>query len=284
MPNIKGPILSLAASGTLSKAITYLKRRGRNIAEKKPEIIDVKSAGQLSWRHMFLKCTALWHALSAAEKEEWESLARLKHMTGYAWFQSQCLRPNPGIYLPLQGGTMQGDIDMAKYRILKLPAPSDAQEAFRLSDYLTYVLPCLLREGARVGNGINLSIPHNTWTTLTFNTQTYDTDTIHSTTVNPSRLTCKTAGKYLIIAHCVFDSNATGTRKILILHSSGPNIDYYLVDAQSTDRTGLLVSTLYPMAVNEYVEIEVYQNSGGALNILQLSRYSPDFMMQRVGS
>ncbi|GAI72428.1 unnamed protein product, partial [marine sediment metagenome] len=50
-------------------------------------------------------------------------------MTGFAYWQSQCLKPNPGIYLPLQGGTMQGDIDMAKYRILKLPLPTDAQEA-----------------------------------------------------------------------------------------------------------------------------------------------------------
>ncbi|GAI14555.1 unnamed protein product, partial [marine sediment metagenome] len=51
------------------------------------------------------------------------------HMTGYAWFISQCLRPNPGIYLPLQGGTMQGNIDMAKHRLLKLPLPTVNQEA-----------------------------------------------------------------------------------------------------------------------------------------------------------
>ncbi|GAI05556.1 unnamed protein product, partial [marine sediment metagenome] len=38
------------------------------------------------------------------------------------------LRPNPGIYLPLQGGTMSGNIDMAKNRLLKLPAPTDDQE------------------------------------------------------------------------------------------------------------------------------------------------------------
>jgi len=78
---------------------------------------------------MFTKCVDLWHTLSDAEKQTWESAARPHHMTGYAWYISQCLRPNPGIYLPLQGGTMSGDIDMAKNRILKLPAPADAQEA-----------------------------------------------------------------------------------------------------------------------------------------------------------
>ncbi|GAH97344.1 unnamed protein product, partial [marine sediment metagenome] len=55
---------------------------------------------------MYQKCAALWHTLSADEKQEWESLATPKHMTGFAYWQSQCLRPNPGIYLPLQGGTM----------------------------------------------------------------------------------------------------------------------------------------------------------------------------------
>ncbi|GAI24570.1 unnamed protein product, partial [marine sediment metagenome] len=78
---------------------------------------------------MFTKCVDLWHLLSEAEKAEWERLATPRHMTGYAWYISQCLRPNPGIYLPLQGGTMSGIIDMAKHRLLRLPAPTHNQEA-----------------------------------------------------------------------------------------------------------------------------------------------------------
>ncbi|GAI18339.1 unnamed protein product, partial [marine sediment metagenome] len=78
---------------------------------------------------MFTKCVDLWHLLSEAERQQWESLARPLHMSGYAWYISQCLRPNPGIYLPLQGGTMSGNIDMAKHRLLKLPLPTDVQEA-----------------------------------------------------------------------------------------------------------------------------------------------------------
>jgi hypothetical protein len=105
------------------------RRLGRHILEKKPIPTDAKSPAQLFNRHMFTKCVDLWHLLSEAEKQEWESLARPRHMTGYAWYISQCLRPNPGIYLPLQGGTMVGDIDMDKNRLLKLPDPTDAQEA-----------------------------------------------------------------------------------------------------------------------------------------------------------
>lgn len=78
---------------------------------------------------MYQKAAALWHLLSAEEKADWESGARTKHMTGFAWFMSQCLKPNPGIYLPLQGGIMQGDIDMADHKITDLPQPATDQEA-----------------------------------------------------------------------------------------------------------------------------------------------------------
>lgn len=105
------------------------RRQKVNIAEKTPIPHDLKSPAQLSWRHMFQKVVALWHALSSAEKQEWESSARPHHMTGYAWFLSQALRPNPGIYLPLQGGTMAGDIDMDDNRIESLPDPVAPQDA-----------------------------------------------------------------------------------------------------------------------------------------------------------
>ncbi|GAH91532.1 unnamed protein product [marine sediment metagenome] len=129
MPKLKGPLLSLNARGRLGELFSLTRRMGQNIIEKRPVPVDAKSPAQLFSRHMFSKCVALWHLLSEAERQEWESLARPRHMTGYAWFVSQCLRPNPGIYLPLQGGTMSGNIDMAKNRLLKLPVPTDIQEA-----------------------------------------------------------------------------------------------------------------------------------------------------------
>ncbi len=128
MTKLKTPLLSFGAKGRLSKLFSLVRRRGQNIIERKPIPVDAKSPAQLFNRHMFTKCVDLWHLLSEEEKQIWESLARPLHMTGYAWFISQCLRPNPGIYLPLQGGVMSGNIDMAKNRLLKLPEPTDAQE------------------------------------------------------------------------------------------------------------------------------------------------------------
>jgi hypothetical protein len=56
---------------------------------------------------------SLWHLLSDTEKEAWETSARPHSMTGYNYFLSQALRPNPGIYLPLAGGTMTGNVAAA---------------------------------------------------------------------------------------------------------------------------------------------------------------------------
>ena len=128
MSRLKVPGLSLGARGTFGKALSFVKRRGQNLVEKKPEITDAKTAAQLSWRHMYQKCAALWHTLSESEQADWNSLGGIRHMTGFAYWQSQCLRPNPGIYLPLQGGTMQGIIDMDGYQIEAVKDPVVGQD------------------------------------------------------------------------------------------------------------------------------------------------------------
>lgn len=131
MAKLKNPLLSLKASGTIAKVLTFVRRGGVDLVEKKPEIKDAQTAAQLYHRNMFSLCKDLWHTLSAAEKAVWESQGTARHMTGYAWYISQCLRPNPGIYLPLAGGTMSGNILMGANQIRGLPNPTLAAEATR---------------------------------------------------------------------------------------------------------------------------------------------------------
>lgn len=284
MAKIKVPLLSLDARGTLSKAITYVKRKAQNIAEKKPEIIDVKSPAQLSWRHMYQKAVALWHALSAAEKEEWESLARPKHMTGFAWFMSQALKPNPGLYLPLQGGTMAGDIDMAKYRLLRLPAPADPQEALRLIEYTANIAPYLYNEGARVYHNIDQAIPNTTWTVSAFNSERWDSDTIHDTVVNNDRLTCKTAGKYLVSFSGRFAADNVGRRMFNLRLNIAVTIAFEIANAVDGGTHGITITTVVDLAVTDFVDVRVYQDSGGPLNLISYAADTPEFMMQRVAA
>lgn len=281
MAKLKNPLLSLKASGTIARVLTFARRGKVDLVEKKPEIKDVQSEPQLAWRHMFNKCVDLWHELSAAEKAVWESQGTARHMTGYAWYLSQCLRPNPGIYLPLQGGTMSGDIDMAKNRLLQLPAPIDGQEPARKAE-----IDALVRgytAGARVYHSSTQSIPNTTVTVLSFDSERWDTDTIHDPVTNNSRLTCKTAGKYLIIGQARFFSNATGYRVLYIRLNNTTYIAISGVNAVVGSATGLIHSTIYDLAVGDYVNLQVYQNSGAARGIYSTAQFTPEFMMQRIG-
>ena len=232
---------------------------------------------------MYQKAIALWHALSATEQQELETLARPKHMTGFAYFISLALKPNPGLYLPLQGGTMQGDIDMASYRLLTLIDPILDQEA-ATKKYHDDNLPAGgYTEGARVYHSEALWIPNNTWTALPFNSERFDTDTIHDTVTNNSRLTCKTTGKYVIAGNIQWEPSATGMRYFKIKLNNGPTIAQtsHLVVTAHEDYMAL--PTIYHLEINNFVELNVYQNSGGTLILRTSPQNSPEFMMQRIG-
>jgi len=281
MTKLRNPLMSLRASGSLSRAVTFVNRRLTKIVEKKPEVPDAKTEPQLAWRTMFNLCVDLWHDLSAAEKAVWESQGTARHMTGYAWYISQCLRPNPGIYLPLAGGIMTGTIFMSEGHVHGLPNPIHFSDAARKGYVDASSTPG--REGARVYNNANLAIPHNTWTVLTFNSERYDTNVIHDNAINNSRLTCKTAGKYLIIGHAQFAENATANRYFKIREGGDTDIVAFTINAQTGALTSCVLSTIYNLSLNEYVEFMVFQNCTAPLNILYSAQVTPEFMMQRIG-
>ena len=128
MTQLPKPLIGLNVSGGLGDQIVYSKRHRMQLVNKKAQPHDAGSPAQLSWRTMFQKTVVLWHSLSPGEKREWESRGTANHMTGYDYFVSQALRPNPGIYLPLTGGIMAGDIDMNTSKIINLPDPVADQE------------------------------------------------------------------------------------------------------------------------------------------------------------
>ena len=140
-------------------------------------------------------------------------------------------------------------------------------------------------EGAKVYHNANQSIPDDTLTTLAFNSESYDTDTIHDNVTNNSRLTCKTAGKYAVSAMVNFAQNATGARCCFIRLNGGNRVAGFVLDATATAGYG----TAFPcgvicnLSVNDFLEVQVKQTSGGNLDIVYTADWSPYFMMQRIG-
>ena len=141
----------------------------------------------------------------------------------------------------------------------------------------------LLGKGARVYHDAAQSIPNSTTAYLAFNSERWDTDAIHDIVTNNSRLTCKTAGRYLIITQVEWAYNSTGERQIKIMLNGATVIGHASQQAPVSYCLRLALATIYNLAVNDYVETQVYQSSGSSLNVSSSGQYSPEFTMQRIG-
>ena len=137
-------------------------------------------------------------------------------------------------------------------------------------------------EGARVRNDANIAIANGAWTSVTFNTEDFDTDTIHDTGTNPSRLTCVTAGKYIIVGYLGWGSNTTGLRGVRILFNNTTVIGGNMDGAPSVGESGQNVTAIYALTAGQYVELQAYQTitGGGTLEVVQPFI---QFAMQRIG-
>jgi len=134
----------------------------------------------------------------------------------------------------------------------------------------------------RVYHNVDQSFARLTPTFLAFNSERFDTDTIHDTVTNNSRLTCKTAGKYLIAAHIKWDvEDGIG---YMYLYFNGATIIAQArgADLNSTGKLEQNVATIYDLAVNDYVQVKINHSATSAKNVKYHANYSPEFMMARI--
>ncbi|GAJ04253.1 unnamed protein product, partial [marine sediment metagenome] len=133
-------------------------------------------------------------------------------------------------------------------------------------------------KSVKVQRTANQTIPNTTWTTIVWQVERWDTDNIWEGVTNPERLTCRTAGKAMIILLATWVLDATGYRTYVV-QKNGANIwvgTYNAVDGKETVMVGNFPDD---MAVDDYYTFLVYQNSGGDLDM----RYEEScFIMIRV--
>lgn len=106
-------------------------------------------------------------------------------------------------------------------------------------------------------------------TGIAWDTENVDTANLHSTTVNPTRVTIPVAGLYLLTANIAFNSNATGARAVAFKKNgvgTGPNIEGRSISTpQGSVETTPSTSAVVKLAVNDFIEVVGYQSSGGNL-------------------
>lgn len=120
-------------------------------------------------------------------------------------------------------------------------------------------------------------------TTVAFNTETEDTDTMHDNATNNSRITIKTAGRYLLVVNLGYASNNTGARMVAFRMNGATFLAYKTQTATQSDNTMMDLTVCRKFAVNDYIEVRGLQTSGGNLNVLQGANYSPYFSAAWVG-
>ena len=127
-------------------------------------------------------------------------------------------------------------------------------------------------------NGLGQSISNTTYTALTYDSENYDTDSFHSTSSNTSRLTIPSGkgGKYQINAYVNWDNNATG-RRIFVLYKNGV-YNKSLANETSSGYLGQTGAYVIELVATDYIEIFVYQDSGGTRNCDENKYFQATFL------
>lgn len=127
--------------------------------------------------------------------------------------------------------------------------------------------------GASVGLSASISLSNTTTTLVTWTAETHDVDALHSLVSNTTRLTIPAglAGKYRVSVNGVFDNSATGTRLVRIL-KNGSSLTRS-GGAASSAGIGLAMNPTWvgDLVAGDYIEVDAYQDSGGALLFSNLS-------------
>lgn len=119
-------------------------------------------------------------------------------------------------------------------------------------------------------SGANQNIGNSATTALNFNTETYDVGTMHDVAVNTNRITVPAsgAGIYVIDAQVTFAANVTGRREVYIFKNGSQIAEVKEPTNSATEETTLQISCHDNAAAADYYEVQVFQNSGGGLDVV----------------
>lgn len=145
-----------------------------------------------------------------------------------------------------------------------------------------------VRYGVKAKRTTGQSINNTTWTTVQWDAaDEFDDDTMHDPASNNTRITATTGGTFVVFANIGFANNGTGFR-IAGFRKNGSGAEPTLGTATLGSPgagTDAVLSLTVPLVLTagDYLEVMVYQNSGGALNTTTFDG-APSFGMWRIGT
>jgi len=154
-------------------------------------------------------------------------------------------------------------------QVLKVNSGATAPEWGAAAAAATFV-------GCRLTKSADQTISNATNTAITFNGEDFDTDGFHNNVTNNSRITIPSGkdGKYLFTVSGYWADNATGTRTT-VLYKNGSII----AKARCIwRREGLGLSAVLSLVATDYIELFVYQDSGGNLDVNDATSIQATFL------
>lgn len=147
---------------------------------------------------------------------------------------------------------------------------SVAASSLTVSSALTYPA-----RACKATRSTNQSIPNNADTTLLWDQEEFDTDGFHDNVTNTNRFTAPVAGKYLVTCAIQIAHAATGSRYFKFQKNG---TDYGSIVAFSAsagaDPDFFTISDIVNLAAGDVMSGVVYQDSGGALNVIAAGGYT----------
>jgi hypothetical protein len=121
--------------------------------------------------------------------------------------------------------------------------------------------------GASAWMNSTVAIPNATFTSVALADEIFDTNSIHSNVTNNSRMTIPAgyAGKWLINGSLLWQSG-TGIRSIAV-YKNGTYYGIWDITPAASGSIYQTMSVVLSLAVSDYIEMFVYQTSGGNLNL-----------------
>lgn len=98
MARVTGPLLSLSASGSVAKSLSYVVTQNGHIARrhKKGGVpFDPRTPVQLAGRSYFARVVAAWAFLTGEEKDDFVSLARDTMLSSFNFFMVRHMEERP---------------------------------------------------------------------------------------------------------------------------------------------------------------------------------------------
>lgn len=115
----------------------------------------------------------------------------------------------------------------------------------------------------------NQTISNATWTAVNWNSEDFDTDGFHDNSTNSSRITIPSgkAGKYLFRTSIGFVSGNSSGRRVMTFYKNGSSLAKSYSEVPAAEFTYFGTSMIIDLVATDYIEIFVFQSSGGDLAV-----------------